>query len=266
MAEKYLLDNCDPRAVAVELASIEFAWSRPDSLIIDKPDWFQVSTPSSNEFYLNGVAFCAVEGDQGEKRVRDTIQEFRQRGVQFRWILGPSSRPSHLASFLLSEGLELTHECFGMVRSTDTASFRSVDPSITVERVGMTQIEDYAQTCTLGWGNPESMKQAIVKDMQRSIANDDDRIQYFLARVNGTPAGTGILCLSGSSGYLKGTSVVPSERNKGVYRALLQYRLSILNRMAIPLATVQTISDTSAPICRKFGFEQVCTIYQYVGT
>jgi predicted acetyltransferase len=59
---------------------------------------------------------------------------------------------------------------------------------------------------------------------------------------------------------MKGTSVAPLERGKGVYRALLQHRVAILHKLGIPLATVQAIVDTSAPICRKFGFEKVCTI------
>ena len=51
--------------------------------------------------------------------------------------------------------------------------------------------------------------------------------------------------------------------NEGVYRALLQHRLEVLKQLGIPLATVHAISNTSAPILKKFGFEEVCKLYSY---
>jgi hypothetical protein len=265
MTHSYLIDQRDPRIFAVELAAIEFSWKRPDSLVVDEPGWFQVSTPSSREFFLNGVAFSAVSGVSGVERIQRTIREFRKRRVSFRWSVGPSSRPRDLDQILLAEGMKRTHECLGMVRTTDLSSLPSLHPSITVERVGPGEIASYASACALGWSNPESLAESIAQDMRRSISFDGNKIQYFLARVEGRPAGTGVLCVSSASGYLKGTSVIPSERGKGVYRALLQYRVSILQRLNIPIVTVQAISDSSAPICRKFGFEQVCSILQYQG-
>src|SRR4051812_47319210 len=115
MPAPYLIEQKDPRIAEVELATVEFAWTRPDSLIIDQPDWHQVSTPSSKDPYLNGVYFCSVEGAAGLSRIRKTIEEFKRAQTNFRWIVGPSTRPQDLESILTGEGMKLTHECLGMV-------------------------------------------------------------------------------------------------------------------------------------------------------
>jgi predicted acetyltransferase len=57
--------------------------------------------------------------------------------------------------------------------------------------------------------------------------------------------------------------VDPRFRGKGVYRGLVARRLEVLRERGIPLVTIQAIADTSAPICKKLGFETVCQLAMY---
>jgi N-acetylglutamate synthase-like GNAT family acetyltransferase len=54
---------------------------------------------------------------------------------------------------------------------------------------------------------------------------------------------------------LAGAAVLPNDRTNGFYRALLAHRLREARGRGIEHVVVQAVSTTSAPICRRYGFE-----------
>jgi GNAT superfamily N-acetyltransferase len=247
----------------VEGAGCTSAWRRPDSLIIDRPDWFQITTPSSKHYSLNGVARAILRADDAPRIVAETIAAYRAAGQDCRWILGPSSAPSSLGGLLEANGLMLRYPSLGMVAETDHLKVPH-DPAVAVTRVTKADIADYVTACVAGWGNSEETGRGIFADMTLALQDPAHALLYFVARVDGQPAASGALLPLARSGYLLASSVVPQFRGKGVYRALVAKRLDVLRSMGIPLVTIQAIAHTSAPICAKLGFETVCEMRSYV--
>ena len=59
--------------------------------------------------------------------------------------------------------------------------------------------------------------------------------------------------------------MVPSARGRGGYRALTAARLEDARQAGGAAVLVSAVADTSAPICRKLGFEPVCRLQDYLG-
>jgi GNAT superfamily N-acetyltransferase len=76
----------------------------------------------------------------------------------------------------------------------------------------------------------------------------------LVAYVNGVPSGSGGLLMVDGVGRLWGGVVVPSARGQGVYRALLDARLSYAVVHGATMALVKAKIDTSGPILRRAGF------------
>ena len=85
------------------------------------------------------------------------------------------------------------------------------------------------------------------------------RFHFFLARVAGEAAGTAGYITRSKSVYLVGGNVLERFRGRGLYRALLDVRLSRAAAAGFALATTQAREATSAPILETLGFE---TLYR----
>jgi GNAT superfamily N-acetyltransferase len=76
----------------------------------------------------------------------------------------------------------------------------------------------------------------------------------LVAYVHGVPAGSGGVSMVNGVARLWGGAVVPSARGQGVYRAVLDARLSYAVAHGATMAPVKGKIDTSGPILRRAGF------------
>jgi hypothetical protein len=59
---------------------------------------------------------------------------------------------------------------------------------------------------------------------------------------------------------LIGGSTAPWARGRGLYRALVRARWDYAVARGTPALATHAVPDTSYPILRRLGFEDVCTI------
>jgi GNAT superfamily N-acetyltransferase len=62
------------------------------------------------------------------------------------------------------------------------------------------------------------------------------------------------------SAYLMGAVVVPEQRGRGLYRALVASRLRAAARHGCTLATSHARASTSHPILKRLDFRDVCPL------
>jgi GNAT superfamily N-acetyltransferase len=220
-------------------------WRRHDSVIVERPGWFQITTPSSKGRWHNRVVESVMTRQEAPRRISHVIAHYRALGVDFSWRVGPSSAPSDLAEMLASHGMVPT-EVVGMAAQVSRLSV-SLEPGITVERVGPHNVEDYVRASAAGWNNDAPTTAALLADMQRTLSDPDNTCQFFVARYNGEPAGSGALWpVSARSEYFLGSSVVPKFRGSGVYRAMVAERIRTLRARGVPLATIWALREGAA--------------------
>jgi len=76
----------------------------------------------------------------------------------------------------------------------------------------------------------------------------------LVAYVNGLPSGSGGVLIVDGVARLWGGVVTPSARGQGIYRAMLDARLSYATAHGATMALVKGNVKTSAPILRRAGF------------
>ena len=62
---------------------------------------------------------------------------------------------------------------------------------------------------------------------------------------------------------LGGAATVPEHRGRGIYSALVAKRLADARADGRRAAVIQAVRATSAPICAKLGFREVCGLEFY---
>ncbi|MFL5358215.1 GNAT family N-acetyltransferase [Archangium sp.] len=225
----------------------------PDTQIIESPGWSQLVTPSLRQGGLNEVSFAALDEQEADAVIDETLELYRRLGLRFRWTVGPDSRPADLAERLARRGLRQS-ETWGMIRETEAVPV-DVGGDVTVEEVDERTVAEYSRTMAEGWG----MDPAPIEAFNRSVlASPDGGLRLFLARYQGAPAGTAGLAAFERSVFFLGGVVLPAFRERGLYRALVAARLRYAAERNIPFATVHASASTSAPILERLGFETLC--------
>jgi len=82
----------------------------------------------------------------------------------------------------------------------------------------------------------------------------------FLASIDDRPAGSALAVPSDRGVFLIGGSTAKWARGRGVYRALVRARWDYAVDRGTPALVTHAMPDTSYPILRRLGFEEVCTI------
>ena len=71
-----------------------------DLRAIERPGWMQIITPSITTGALNEVLFSALDERDADAIIDAAIAEYRERGLKFRWSVGPGSAPADLGERL----------------------------------------------------------------------------------------------------------------------------------------------------------------------
>lgn len=237
----------------------------PDTQRIERPGWFQLTTPSLTRGGLNEVAHAVLTEAEADEVIDRTIAHYRAIGLHFRWSVTPDSAPADLAERLRARGLVESWTC-GMARDTTPLVARprgegdgDEDP-VEVHEVGAALVDELTAVMAEGWG----MDPAALAPLHTQILGAHAQGQrLYLARRHGRGAGTAGAALLERSVYLIGGVVLPQHRQRGVYSALVDARLAAARAHGLALATVQARADSAAPLLEHLGFRTVCRFPMY---
>ncbi len=224
----------------------------PDTQVIEREGWYQVSTPSLRQGGLNEVALCMVPAADIERVIGETLAHYG--GRRFRWSVFPGSKPDDLAERLEKHGM-VRGMTRGMAR--DTTPPLEMPAGVEVERV--TKHDDYTRAMAEGW---EMDPGPLVPVHESGIA--DRRQRLYVARVGGELAGCASYSNCGTSAYFMGGVVLKRFRGRGIYRAMIARRLADAAAEGIPLAVTHAREETSAPMLAHLGFQTVCTFPTFI--
>lgn len=219
-----------------------------DSVIVDLPDWHQVTTPSFASGGLNGVARCRLPETALDQRIDQVISNYR--GIRWRWTVGASDTPG-LSERLRRRGLA-ERSVIGLWRASDLSV---PDGAQAVEATSADDVAAFSAVMAEGWSAPL----APLLGYNARLAVTPAKQRLFLARVNGEPAGSAGLAIVERSVSLIGAVVLPRFRGRGVYRALLNARFSLARSLGKAIVTCQANPQTSGPILQSLGFQLVGT-------
>lgn len=135
---------------------------------------------------------------------------------------------------------------------------RPPPPGVLVERIepdDRDAFELFLATHIEGWGADPTNAEALANMRQW---RHNETWQFFLATIEGKPAGTGILDLRGALGLLAAGSTLKKSRGRGVQRALIDARVVAAAKAGCNTATAGSyFGNASMRNLQRSGFSTV---------
>ena len=201
----------------------------------------------------------------GDNEADGTIATVKDRFVKakkaFGWVTGPSTRPRDLGARLGKAGLHPIAHLAGMAAPTDLR----VTGSDTVRLREVDAAEQSRETEMMGraYGMPAEIAGLFVKLVSGTPGLKSRG--YFAYTDSSSPVAWSYLVYIPDSPIvlLGGAATIPEARGKGIYSALVKRRLADALGDGRTHAVIQADRDTSAPICAKLGFRELCSLEVY---
>ena len=180
------------------------------------------------------------------------------------WWLGPSVRPAGLPARLLEHGLTEPTDGVGLVKALALIDAPPELPAgVEVHRIE--SFEDFMAARDIQWEAFEVPEERRAQQRPHIRADFDESIEHgvpvnFLATLDGKPAATAMAIPSERGVFLVAGSTYPWARGHGLYRALVRARWDYAVERGTPALVTQAVPDTSYPILKHIGFQNVCDI------
>ena len=188
------------------------------------------------------------------------IEKVRQRygDLAFGWLTGPSTRPVDLPARLEAAGLQHADSIAGMAL-TDLAQPIDVNPKARVREVTWQHAIANSDVMARAYGLPTD----VMRLFNEIVAMSADRVKaraYVTSLDDDTiVAWAWLIYLPDSPTVLLGGAATLEEyRGHGLYTALVARRLADARADGRTAAIIQGDRLTSAPICAKLGFREIC--------
>ena len=211
----------------------------------------KLSHPLAN--LCGDARFSQREADAMIEKVRN-----RYGDLAFGWLTGPSTRPVDLPAHLEAAGLQHADSIAGMAL-TDLAVPIDVNPKVRVREVTWQDAIAHSDVMARAYGMPTEVMRlfneiaAMSADRVKSrpyVASLDDDTVVAWAWLIYLPDSPTVL--------LGGAATLEEYRGHGFYSALVARRLADARADGRTAAIIQGDRRTSAPICAKLGFREIC--------
>lgn len=203
----------------------------------------------------------ATEGIEVERTIREVISWFSRRRREFTWMVIPRRTPE-LGARLEAAGCGPGEDLIGMV-TTDFGLPIPVNPEIAIREAHRDELPRLSRWVAreLGWSDSVA---GLLLEILTAIAPGFDR-RVYLASLGGEPVGFGHLFrLAGDPvAWLRFTATRAEARRRGVYRSLVAQRLADARADGAAAVAVHATPGTSAPICARLGFRELCRLSFY---
>ena len=215
---------------------------------------------------LQGSTWAAVSGirveETGLEELLSDVRGLVPAGKTVVWWLDPDAQ--HLHDPLLALGLEEPRDRAPLLHALACTTPPAHGPD-EVEVVRVATFDQFEAAAELSWDAfatpPERReRQRLHLRSEFEAAERAGVPATFLALLDDRPAGTGRSVYAHEGSFLIAGAVAPWARKRGVYRALVRARWDDAVARAAPALVTEAMPDTSYPILRGLGFEEVCLI------
>ena len=221
------------------------------------------ATPEVSHLLGNLVGVSTLTESDADAVITQVKKFYGDRRHEVGWWLNPSSTPCDLVPRLESAGFSKAIELAGLVL-TELGRTYSCNPRVTVRRAIEADREDIIRLYTTAYPMPGRFAE-IWLDLIPSAGLGSSHYLAFLEGVESPVSVSSMLVPSGrSTVVMQGAATLSGYRRHGIYTAMMAARLADAHAMGKHAAVVQADRKTSAPICAKLGFVEVCSVDLYV--
>jgi hypothetical protein len=218
--------------------------------VFQGPSWASVSAPNVSPDEVGALLARTRELITPEKIVT--------------WWIGPSARPPDVVARLRAAGLvdpaDRVARAIGLALTEQPAD---IAPGVAVKRIET--FDEFVAAREVQWDAFETPAKRRESSRRRFRADFDESLAFgvpvgFLATLDGRTAGTAMSIPSERGVFLVGGATAAWARGRGLYRALVRARWDDAVARGTPALVTQANPNTSYPILKRLGFEDVCEI------
>lgn len=220
-------------------------------------------TPLSHPL-VNMVGAASLTPENADATIRQVLDLYARQDKAFGWLTGPSTTPADLEARLASAGLTKIETLAGMVL-TDLAIEIPVTPEIEIREATPEEVRRLSDVTARSYDLPlevaELLNEAVLQARDRLVT----RIYHAYLAGGEHPVGFGFLIHipQSSIALLGGAATLPEHRGRGAYKNFVAKRLADARAGGAEAAVIQAVRSTSAPICSRLGFEEICDLALY---
>ena len=230
---------------------------RADIAELGIPDVRGRMTPISHPM-ANLVGSVPRAEELSDATIQEVVERFRAENKSFGWVTGPLS-PEGLERQLIGNRLVRIDEFSGMVLS-DLGKPIVTRPGVRVVEVSVEERDKFQALLSMAFQLPPDVA-AFMSDVLYFNPSHLKVRNYFAFLVGvDEPVGLGSTMYMPDSSVvlLAGSATLADYRHRGVYRGLVARRVDDARKDGVAAAIIQAARTTSAPICQKMGFAEVC--------
>lgn len=215
--------------------------------------------------YLNTVGLARFSSADAPAAIDSIKAIYADRGRALTWMVGPSTTPRELSALLTDAGFRKIVDLAGMARQDLSRPVGEV-AGVTIRKAGPEQ-RDLVLAATVRAGGLSEEFARFAVDLREELRGRLETDTY-LAFVEGAELPVGFATMTYFPDRpvveLGGAATMPEQRGKGVYSSLLSRRLADAHMRGTKAAVLQAARATSAPICGRYGFVEVCSLEFYI--
>ena len=255
-----------------DIAAIEQAlinqWSiygkAPGGTWHEEPDlvWAEAPIP---QLPYNAVVWCQLD-DDSLPRIDQIIEHFRNRDVQFMWVVHPTATPDDLIDQLQARGLSHAEDVTGM--ALDLAGWSPVlearDTPVVYQEVNDEVSRRLYEELLMTYWELPSESQFYAAGMSEWSQHTGVPGKRWIALLDGHPVGKVYLSLLGSedTAAIFGVFVKSEARGHGIAGILSQLAIDHASKLGFKRVVLHS-SAMACNLYKKLGFEERCILHLY---
>ncbi len=220
-------------------------------------------TPISHVM-ANIVSGATLNMYNADETIYRVIEFYTKQQKAFSWVVGPRTTPPDLGEHLLTAGFVKEQDMAGMVLTNLTTPIRT-NPAVKIREAIADDIPAVGRTMARAFPIPDELGQFYTDVLFK--VRDKLKARLYLAFIDGTdePVATSTMTYFPKQPMVRlaGAATVKEYRGKGIYSSIVARRLADAHKDNMKAAVIEAKLTTSAPVCRKLGFAEICGLQLY---
>ena len=212
----------------------------------------------------NKVSRTTLGPDVADDVIKIVRDFYVDRKKAFGWVIGPLTTPTDLGRRLNAAGIIKRGETAGMI-ITDLGFSIKPNPSVRIRKATADDIDAVSKVMAQAFPMPEEVSYLLSEVW--ILYGDRFRSSVYLAFLEGIDEPVACSLMFHNPGQsivmMTGAATLPDHRGKGIYTSLVASRIADARMEGAEAAAILAMRTSSAPICRKLGFKEICSLEFY---